>query len=143
MKICINKCYGGFGLSLKAIERYLELKGEDMYVYHQIEHNYRDGQDTYIKVDATEINKVNFCYISLKDAGDTIHDFKKIKDSYFYDGDIARDDHDLITVVEELSDDANGDFAELKIIEIPDDINWEISEYDGMESVEEVHRSWY
>ena len=29
-----------------------------------------------------------------------------------------------------------------KIIEIPDDIEWEIDNYDGIESIHEKHRSW-
>lgn len=37
---------------------------------------------------------------------------------------------------------ADGKCAELKIIEIPDDIEWEIEEYDGWEHVAEKHRVW-
>ena len=55
---------------------------------------------------------------------------------------MKRDDPDLINVVEKLGESANGDFANLEIVEIPDDVEWEIDEYDGMESVDEVHRSW-
>lgn len=36
----------------------------------------------------------------------------------------------------------NGRFADLAIIEIPDDTNWEIREYDGLETVHEIHRTW-
>ena len=32
-EIVINKCYGGFGLSHKAIMRYAELKGFELYCY--------------------------------------------------------------------------------------------------------------
>ena len=57
--------------------------------------------------------------------------------------DISRDDPVLIEVIEELGDAANGDCAELAIVEIPDDVEWEISEYDGREHVAEKHRTWY
>jgi hypothetical protein len=30
----------------------------------------------------------------------------------------------------------------LTIVDIPDDIEWQIEEYDGMEWVAEVHRIW-
>lgn len=30
----------------------------------------------------------------------------------------------------------------LKVVEIPDDVQWEIEEYDGMEWISEVHRQW-
>lgn len=55
----------------------------------------------------------------------------------------ARTDERLIKCVEELGAEANGDCAELKVVEIPDDVNWEIDEYDGMETIEEVPYSWW
>lgn len=48
----------------------------------------------------------------------------------------------LVQTVEELGEAANGAHAELKIVEIPDGTKWEIDEYDGMESIHEVHQSW-
>lgn len=56
--------------------------------------------------------------------------------------DIARNDPKLVECVEKLREEANGAYAELKVVEIPDDVNWEIGEYDGLEWVEEVHRRW-
>ena len=32
--------------------------------------------------------------------------------------------------------------AELRVIKIPDDVKWYIDEYDGMEWVAEIHRTW-
>lgn len=62
--------------------------------------------------------------------------------NYFTSRPDNRDDLDLIAVIEELGDKANGMFASLKIIEIPDNVEWEIEEYDGSEWVSEVHRTW-
>ena len=54
-----------------------------------------------------------------------------------------RDDVELIEAIEILgSDKVSGQFGSLKIVEIPDGLEWEIDEYDGMESVDEAHRSW-
>jgi hypothetical protein len=53
-----------------------------------------------------------------------------------------RADANLIQVIEELGVKAAGGFADLKIVEIPDGTNYEIDEYDGMESIHEVHQSW-
>ena len=36
----------------------------------------------------------------------------------------------------------DGKFSYLKIVEIPDDVEWEIDDYDGIETIHEVHRSW-
>lgn len=53
-----------------------------------------------------------------------------------------RTDKLLIQVIEELGRDANGGCAELKIVEIPDGVEYEICEYDGNEHIAEMHRTW-
>jgi hypothetical protein len=60
----------------------------------------------------------------------------------FHDRDLARDDPDLVAVVEELGNRADGRHAELKVVDIPDDVNWYVEEYDGLEWVAERHRTW-
>jgi hypothetical protein len=55
---------------------------------------------------------------------------------------IAREDIYLVQVVEELGEKSWGHYAELKIVNVLDDINWTIEEYDGREWVAEVHRTW-
>jgi len=64
----------------------------------------------------------------------------KLADFSVYE--LARDDYDLITVVEALGEEADGQFSKLKVVEIPADVNWDIAEYDGVEHVYEVHRTW-
>jgi hypothetical protein len=89
MKIVINRCYGGFGLSDVALTRYKNESGNDV--------------------------------------------------SYW---NIPRNDAILVNIVEELGEDSWGGCAELKVVEIPDGIEWEIDEYDGIEWVAEAHRKW-
>jgi len=89
MKIAINKCYGGFGLSEKAYE-YLGIKWDNF----GCKYNYK------------------------------------------------RTDNLLIKCIEELGKKANGRYADLKIIEIPDDVDFIIEDYDGMEWVAEKHKTW-
>lgn len=60
----------------------------------------------------------------------------------FYDREIKRDDPVLVQIVDELGPKADGNFAELRIVEIPDDVEWEVYEYDGYEHVAETHRIW-
>jgi hypothetical protein len=55
---------------------------------------------------------------------------------------IPRDDRSLVQVVEELGAEANGHCAELKIVAIPTEIQWEIKHAGGVEHVSEVHRTW-
>lgn len=69
---------------------------------------------------------------------------------YFYqefpNGKCAQDyrtDPKLIHLMETKGSEwCSGSFACLKVVEVPDDIKWEIHDYDGMETIEEVHRSW-
>lgn len=48
----------------------------------------------------------------------------------------------LVQVVEQLGAEADDDFSELKIVDIPDDVEWCIKAYDGLEWVAEQHRTW-
>ena len=56
--------------------------------------------------------------------------------------DLKRNDPHLVQVVKELGQEADGGFAELSIVKVPDDVKWQIEEYDGNEWVAEVHRTW-
>ncbi|MDL1889675.1 hypothetical protein FBQ96_08875 [Nitrospirales bacterium NOB] len=54
---------------------------------------------------------------------------------------IPRDDRRLIQVVEELGEEANGHCADLKVIGIPDGVQWVITKTNGSEQVSEQHRT--
>lgn len=64
------------------------------------------------------------------------------KTDYVWGGDKARTAPELVQVVEELGDDANDWASKLVIVDVPDDVDWVIEDYDGYETIEEVHRSW-
>lgn len=57
-------------------------------------------------------------------------------------------DHDertnvkLIECIEALGDKASGRYSKVVVVKIPDDVNWGIEEYDGVEWVSEAHRIW-
>ena len=65
-----------------------------------------------------------------------------VADTDWYENDIARDDPVLVAIVRELGVDADGDYAALKIVEVPYGVDWTIEEYDGTEWVAEKHRTW-
>ncbi len=76
------------------------------------------------------------CGEQYKDSGSVCD----IKDSNCRD--IKRDDPQLVQVIKELGDKANGSCAELKVVKVPCNIEWGIHEYDGLEHVEESHQTW-
>jgi len=83
-------------------------------------------------------------WLSLK-AAEMIAKLKRVIDNdrwYEEVNDIARDDEDLVNVVKVLGEEANGNSCHLKIVTIPDDVDWDIESYDGIEWVAEVHRTW-
>lgn len=55
---------------------------------------------------------------------------------------IPRDDAHLVQVVEALGAEANGHCAELKVIEVPAEVEWTIEKSGGIERVSEAHRAW-
>jgi len=133
MKIVINGCYGGFGLSKLAIQEYLKLKGKKAYFY-----KYEKGNFRKLKEKESAWSSV---LTLTKDYGDVIKGKYKNED-YFYYGAIERDDPDLVKVVEKLKEKVDENFSKLKVVEIPDNIQYVINDYDGMESIHEEHESW-
>jgi len=87
---------------------------------------------------------INTCYGGFELSQKALELYSRLKGSSepINDYYIERNDPILIKVVETLGDKANGSTAELAIVEIPDDINWEIEQYDGVEWVSEAHRRW-
>ena len=49
----------------------------------------------------------------------------------------------LVTMIEENSELFSGSHASLKVVTIPDDVQWHIHDYDGQEHVAENHRTWH
>ena len=54
-----------------------------------------------------------------------------------------RIDKRLIDAIESVGEKkASGELACVRIVEIPDGVDWKIDDYDGIETVHERHRSW-
>ena len=119
MKVVINTDFGGFGLSREAFERLLKRKGID-----------------YEVVESKTLGVIRESFYHKGHAGD---DEFYLSDYDFYGN---RSDEDLVEVVETLGGAANGSYSNLKVVEIPDDVEWYIEEYDGREHIAERHRTW-
>ena len=133
MKVVINTNYSGFDLSDAAFQKYLELKGITYYI------NEENGYNRYYKVPYEQYKPVLYeDKLRPLDA----ERFKNSNALILWSWDIPRDDPTLIQIVEEMGNASYGDFSVLKIVEIPDDISWQICDYDGQEWVAETHRTW-
>ena len=133
MKVVINRCYGGFGISDAAFERYLDLKGIQFYRWKGV------FGGTYARLPEEEYRRLEKICQERPIGPDR---YKEINGVGLSQYDIERNDPILVQVVQELGKKSWGSHAELKIVEVPDDIGWEINDYDGLESIHEVHRSW-
>ena len=134
MKILINTCFGSYSLSHEVMLRYAELKGIAVYPENNL-----GGLYTYWLVPENErVDQSNWRSMSKEEqkASSKLYEEQTLCNSGF------RTDPTMIQVVEELGAKANGRFAELKIVEIPDGINYTIEEYAGMEHIAEVRRTW-
>jgi hypothetical protein len=55
---------------------------------------------------------------------------------------VARDNPIIIECIEKFGNKVNGYGSNLKIVEIPDGVEWEINRSEGEEWVAEKHRTW-
>ena len=140
MKVAVNRCYGGFDLSPKAVKMLMNRKGLNCFMYKQTKYKFDSGKEEFTRIDETSEECGLGIYYVKNDLGDRTDNIPK--DSYWYYGDIDRTDEDLISVIEELGDGTNGRFGSIEVIKIPNDIEWEIDNYDGIETIHERHRSW-
>lgn len=136
MKVVVNKCYGGFGLSDAAYERMGEL-GIPIQAYISEE---RDKETGFIIHEPKNDGKIIF------DDKQSIKQIGRVSGNRYWDcwtrWHENRTDPCLVQVVEELGKKASYPLANLQVVEIPDDIEWEIEEYDGFEWISEAHRRW-
>jgi hypothetical protein len=140
-QIVISTCYGGFSLSHEATLVYLGKRGIEVwpkanerfgsiipFTYYLVppEKRISGSPDNWYDMTMPQRQAHNAAY----------------SETVFYDRDVARDDPHLVQTVLELGSAANGSFAELKVVTVPDDVSWYIEEYDGTEWVAETHRTW-
>lgn len=137
-KIVINRCFGGFGLSRSAVKEYGRRKGLKIRAYEnaRIDGGLLDMKRLVpLRDDDPDPFVVHYATGPLKDGA--------IPDAaYFDERAIPRDDADLVAVVKRLGEAANGRHARLRIVSVPDGVKWEIAEYDGLETIHEVHGVW-
>ena len=151
MKIVVNKCYGGFHLSAEAYFRVLDgmIKDNNWFIYTYEPDDrvskFIEKPIVYTKASISDIDFDDSYIIVSKNYGDSFTD-KELNEKdkiYIEEGyNIPRNNIHLVKVVEEMGEDAWGEYSKLKVIDIPDDIEWEIIEHDGWEIIVDKNRSW-
>lgn len=138
-KVILNKCCGGFNVSKEAYELYANKKGLKLYLYKS---DYINGKWIYKKVTANDSDSISNTYF-IKDMGNNVEisdeDYEKYS-LYLDDG--YREDSTLIEVIEELEEKASGIYGDLKIVEIPDNLDYVIDDYYGIETLHEKVKEW-
>lgn len=137
MKVVINSCFGGFGLSNEALIELYRLESPAVKTITPKE--YYGGKDLkFLNSDWEEKlnNDIESGWVCFHD-GKILLDNARSTYEFNY-----RSDPKLVKVVKKMRGKANGNFAKLKIVEIPDGVEFEIDDYDGVETIHETHRSW-
>jgi hypothetical protein len=125
-KVVYNACYGGFGLSKEACQRYWDIKGQPIW----IEDDILDMFTVWLVPPSERLEKKEWSSTSLTERLAYNRAYSK---HTWRDNRVDRHDPVLVQVVEELGDKANGKHAKLAIEEVYG--SYRIDEYDGNESV--------
>ncbi len=143
MEVVINKCFGGFCLSPQAVKRLAELQGRNAYFF--IRATTPDGKLDFHHFERVSVeNAAEHLFWSAFDTPNVPPEF----DGAWWEkhslsaNNLDRTDPNLIAVVKELGEQANGMCAKLKVVNIPDGTDYTIEEYDGLEHIAESHRTW-
>lgn len=155
-KVVINKCYGGFSLSPDAVARIAELQGRPCYFFHTPIVNGKFSR-SFVPLTLEEARKA-FVWSAfdvpnpneMLKKGDwhtMTEEERKAQNAVYSEHEIdnrpsERDNAHLVQAVEELGEKANGGHAELRVVEIPADVEWTVDEYDGLEHIAQVHNTW-
>jgi hypothetical protein len=143
MKVVINSCYGGFSLTKEGMERYCEIKNIPVWIEDDTKFKSMGLYTVWTTPPEQRLeSKENEAFYTMSMEERKAYN-KQYSEQTIYFRDIPRNDPALVQLVEENAELYSGRCAELRIVEIPDGVDYEIEEYDGKEWVSEVHRTWY
>lgn len=139
MKYVINKCFGGFGLSEKALRRLYELGCKE--IATPVAEYYGKGweKDVAIALERNANKELSIFKTVLADDNTVV--LSESFSTYASDPLKGRAHPLLVQVVEELGEESWGWASHLTVVDVPEGIDVEITEYDGQESIRE--RSTY
>lgn len=138
-KVILNKCYGGFDVSIKATLAYAKKKHLKVSIYKR---NFNNHSITYSLVSPKIVKDDGFLKyaVATKYHGRVANNLPP-EDILDLDGKY-REDATLIEVVEKLGKEANTIISDLRVVEIPDDLDYMIDNYDGIETLHQRVQEW-
>ena len=140
MKIVINRCFGGFGISEAGYAKLIEW-GVPVKKYTE---QTRDESGLYKPMPENQGEIIFDRLLTPEKERDSLHSsMMRLAGRYWETWLSEKRSHPLLVrLVEELGEAADGNHAKLKVVEIPDGVEWEIDEYDGSEKINKKHQSW-
>ena len=132
-KVVYNACYGGFGLSKEACQRYWDIKGQQVWIEEDTQFKSLGLFTVWLVKPEDRIPpKGGDAFYSMSMDERVAYNKAHSEQTWYYNN-VSRHDPVLVQVVEELGDKANGEYAKLTIDEVYG--SYRIDEYDGNESV--------
>jgi hypothetical protein len=116
--VAVNKDYGGFSISKEVVD-IMKSKG--------------------VPVDFSEQDEKDNKFFPVEEYGYHVYNENFGIESEDYNA--CRTFPPLIEAIREAKN-PNGKMSDIAIIEIPDDVDWYIDEFDGYEIIREKHRTW-
>ena len=149
MKVAINKCFGGFGLSPEAVLKLYE-RGmteiatpvDEYYPPEEREEEARKYSSLSYKHQLAKWREYLAGRMGERGLFLTVFSPDEKFVLYFDRSSIPRHHPELVRVIEEMGEKASGPCGQVEIVEIPDGVEYSIEEYDGNEHIAEVHRTW-
>lgn len=136
-KVILNKCYGGFQVSPEGYRLYAKKKGLQIYAYSLCLNNYKNYDYT------EKPNLGTYWFTKSFGTGKNIEISDSDYENYIlYLCESHREDKILVEIVEELGDKVNTFASKLVVVEIPDDLDYVIDEYDGVETLHQKVQEW-
>jgi hypothetical protein len=130
-KVVYNACYGGFSLSKEAVQRYWEIKGQQVWIEDDKEYPAFGIWTVWLTPpEERPVRKKNWESMSMDER--IAYNRAHSEQTWYYHN-VDRHDPVLVQVVKELGDKAGGKYAKLRIAEVSG--AYHIDEYDGNESV--------
>ncbi len=143
-KIVVNRRHGGFSLSPEATRHFAHLSGTP--VVEEVPH-FGGFTTTYWTALRDDPRRAEYEVLSSHEWWSLTEEERERQNALYRELTVDirtkdRTDPHLVETVETLGEQANGKFAKLEVVEIPDDVDWEIDNYDGLERIHEKHRVW-